>query len=245
MTQLKHSEMKIISDHLVEAINHEGLHTREVAKILNTNPVYITWAKNEKYWSDISAETRDKITRWHNSRCPLSEYKFPEDEPVWQPVVKEKKEDQPKPPELPVLKTESPDPKTEKKAVKKTIKKTIKVKKGKPAVSSGDEIADLRQKVKFLEEEIYTVNEMKKQLEGLVINDNLICAISETINTIDKSIRELNKHIFILHDETIPDIIQRLANLEKAAKPTGIIRVDKEEKKKAPALVIFSKIIYQ
>jgi len=85
---MKPEEMKIISEHLSDAITKEDLPKREASRYLNLNPIYITMALNERYWSSMSKDAWYRLIQWHNSRGKISEFSIPDDEPIWKPAKK-------------------------------------------------------------------------------------------------------------------------------------------------------------
>jgi hypothetical protein len=48
---------------------------------------------------------------------------------------------------------------------------------------------------------------------------------------------------FVLMDETVPSLLSRISELEKACKPSGILRIPEPDKK--PGIVIFQRNIYK
>ena len=83
-----------ISDHLIEALNKENLHTREAARFLNMNPCYISMARNPKSFDAISKSAWERLEVWHNTREKISDFKIPDGEEIWQP--KERSAEAPK-----------------------------------------------------------------------------------------------------------------------------------------------------
>ena len=67
-------EKKEVLSHLAEDILRYDLHTREVATRLDMLPIYVTYAKNEKFWDKISRDAWDKFEKWHLSRLALNKY---------------------------------------------------------------------------------------------------------------------------------------------------------------------------
>jgi len=90
---MKTEEMKIISDHLIDALNKEDLTTRAAARALNLNPSYISMAKNPRHWDTISKDAWYRLTHWHNSRGRISEFKIPEDEEILPQFLQSKQQD--------------------------------------------------------------------------------------------------------------------------------------------------------
>jgi hypothetical protein len=89
---------KELSEALREAMDKEGLHTRDAARLLNINPCYISMALNDKSWDHLGISAWERIEDWMFTRGPLAEYKFPEGEAVFIPkayVPKAKKETAP------------------------------------------------------------------------------------------------------------------------------------------------------
>jgi len=85
---MKPEEMKILSEHLIDAINKEDLTIRQAAEYLGLNPGYVSMAKNPKTWDGMSKDAWYRLTFWHNSRCKLSEYNPPEGAEVYRPKEK-------------------------------------------------------------------------------------------------------------------------------------------------------------
>jgi hypothetical protein len=86
---MKTEEMKIISEHLIDAMSKEDLTTREAAKALNLNSIYVSMAKSSKSWSSMSKDVWYRLTQWHNSRGKITEFEIPGDEPIWKPTGKQ------------------------------------------------------------------------------------------------------------------------------------------------------------
>jgi hypothetical protein len=86
---MKTEEMKIISEHLIDAMSKEDLTTREAAKALNLNPCYVSMARNPKNWNSMSKDAWYRLTQWHNSRGKITEFEISDDEPIWEPTVKQ------------------------------------------------------------------------------------------------------------------------------------------------------------
>ena len=82
---MKEEEMRIISEHLIDALNKEDLTTRDAAKALNLSPGYVSMAKNPKLWGSMSKDAWYRLTQWHNSRGKITEFKIPEDESIFMP----------------------------------------------------------------------------------------------------------------------------------------------------------------
>ena len=122
--------MKIISEHLEEAIQREGLSKRDAAKALNLNPIYITMALIEKYWDSMSKGAWAGLANWHDSRCKITEYQIPEGEEIWEKV--QKKEQKPTgiprekkiPKSVPTISESSPAPEQNKDIKSIALKET-------------------------------------------------------------------------------------------------------------------------
>jgi hypothetical protein len=97
---MKTEEQKIISEHLINAMNREDLRTRDTAKALNLNPCYISMAKSPKSWDAMGLKAWFRLEQWHNSRGKISEFTFPADEPIWKPKEKTAEEKVQKKPKI-------------------------------------------------------------------------------------------------------------------------------------------------
>jgi len=67
-----------ISSAVIKACEDEGLMYKEAAKVFNTEPLYFTYLKNQKYWDTIPQRVWDKYSAWMYSGKKLKEYKMPE-----------------------------------------------------------------------------------------------------------------------------------------------------------------------
>ncbi len=168
-------EKKTLCSALTEAIIKEDLHNCEAAQLLNLNPCYIQWAKNEKYFSDISLAAWERFIQWHESRGRIRDFKIPEGEPIWQPKVKA----------VPVKAVEP----LKLKLPLKPVKAVKEVKR-----QEVNDLADLRQKVKFLEDEL--------------------AGVKQTINNIGLNLSSAREPIEKLKTALL-EICKRLDNLEK------------------------------
>ena len=245
---MKTEEMKTLSEHLIDAINREDLTTRQAAEYLGLNPGYISMAKNPKLWDSMSKEAWYRLTFWHNSQCKLSEYKIVEDAEVYQPKEKADKKteqkDTPVPPEFP------PDRKELKTDPSKPEKKEKQGKSVKLVINQA-ELDELREKIRFMEndfKEMVKINqsnneEFYSQIEGLKKKDDArgsqIMELYKMLDIQGKAIKEMGDDIPSF--KTIQTIIIKIDELEKAAKPTGILKIPELQK---PGIVIFQRNIY-
>lgn len=67
-----------ISMAVIKACEDEKLMYKEAAKVFNTEPLYMTYLKNPKYWDTIPGKVWDKFHAWLYSGKKLREYKMPE-----------------------------------------------------------------------------------------------------------------------------------------------------------------------
>lgn len=67
-----------ISMAVIKACEDEKLMYKEAAKVFNTEPLYMTYLKNPKYWDTIPRKVWDKFHAWLYSGKKLKEYKMPE-----------------------------------------------------------------------------------------------------------------------------------------------------------------------
>lgn len=67
-----------ISMAVIKACEDEKLMYKEAAKVFNTEPLYMTYLKNPKYWDTIPRKVWDKFHTWLYSGKKLKEYKMPE-----------------------------------------------------------------------------------------------------------------------------------------------------------------------
>jgi hypothetical protein len=121
-------DKKAISEHLINALNKEDIHTREAAKFLNLNPCYVSMARNENSWDAMGKASWTRLEEWHLTRDKISQFNIPEGEEIWKPkekspdaskkdVIKHKKQKEtgnvPKmedPPPPPVIKSPGVEP---------------------------------------------------------------------------------------------------------------------------------------
>lgn len=67
-----------ISMAVIKACEDEKLMYKDAAKVFNTEPLYMTYLKNPKYWDTIPMKVWDKFHTWLYSGKKLKEYKMPE-----------------------------------------------------------------------------------------------------------------------------------------------------------------------
>lgn len=170
-------DKKEIVSALKEHIDREELHTREVAKYLNLNPIYISLAKNEKQWDALSRAAWERLEEWFLTRSPVKDFRIPEGEEIYKP-----KEKSPKEPKNPVIQEpEAPDEHSPEAVFTpgagKPEKKHYKPRAEKPGKSvkiilNQAEIADLRQRVAFLEDNykelIVECSKLREELLGKI-----------------------------------------------------------------------------
>jgi len=170
-------DKKEIVSALKEHIDREELHTSEVGKYLNLNPMYISLAKNEKHWDGISKTAWDRLEEWFLSRGAIKDFQIPEGEDIYKP-----KEKLPKEPKNPVKQEpEGPDEHSPEavftSGAGKPEKKHYKPRAEKPGKSvkliiNQAEMSYLRQRVTFLEDNYRDVvvecSKMREELLGKV-----------------------------------------------------------------------------
>jgi hypothetical protein len=149
---LSQKEKREIVDALLEHLGKEELHTSEAAKLLNLNPIYVSMAKNERSWDSMTRVAWDRLFEWVSTRGDLKAFKIPEGEEIFKRKEKVRNIESVGPEEhspesvftepAPILPAKSRKPKKEKSG------KIVKV------ILNQAELADLRQKIKFLEGEI-------------------------------------------------------------------------------------------
>lgn len=74
---------KELSAKLKKAMSEEHLWSKDVAQLLNFNPLYISMMLNAKYFDKTSSFAWERLNEWAQQGCSLSDYKFPEGEEVW------------------------------------------------------------------------------------------------------------------------------------------------------------------
>ena len=194
------------------SMNREELHTRQVAKCLNLMPAYISMALNPKSWDSMSKAAWSRLEEWYLSRDKITSFQLPVGEALY--VVKEKTyKTTPKATEEPdehspqsVLSAKKQQPKTHRQKEGKSVKLVI----------NQAEIADLRQKVKFLEGEM---------------NSSLLL-FREYENEKKVQIRLYTELITV----KIPELERRI---EELSVPSQLVAEEK------PRIVIFQRNIYK
>jgi len=235
-TLLKPEEKKILVSHLIEAMNREELIVRETARILNLNPCYVSMFKNEKSWDSCPRDAWYRLTQWHNSRLPLKEYRYPEDEPKWMP----KEKDNPPPP-MPKEEPLPPMPKEKKPDKMEKPGKSVKLILNQAEMKQMQEkIADMEAKIKahviFIKELQRQADEAALKIAGQAENiDNMANNqgfIREKVNILERRIAEE-------HNRTA-ELFNRIEALEKLKQITGVIRGEDIKR----SLVLFQRNIY-
>jgi len=212
-------EKKELSAALVEAMNREELHTGEAAVCLNVKACYISMAKNPDLFASIPQKAWDRIEEWMQTRGKIREFVIPEGEEI---VAQKAYTPRTSMPELTpkeekafreAMGPEEHSPEAVEIASSQAPRndggrKGKKQKNGKSVVLTlyKEELADLRQKVAFLEED------KKVYFES-------VQALSERLAASEKVIDKMAKGLYVLEDETIPVILRRLEELQKPNTP--------------------------
>jgi hypothetical protein len=76
---------KEISEALIKALDKENLHTREAARCLNLNPIYVSMARNENSWPAMGKAPWIRLQEWLYSRGPIARFDIPEGEEIFVP----------------------------------------------------------------------------------------------------------------------------------------------------------------
>lgn len=103
-------DREAIVDALKDAILREELPNREVARLLNFHPCYISMANNPNTWDQIGRHVWERLEEWYLNREKLSEFKIPEGEEIWQPKPKTQKDEWLKVAKTEALKLKKADP---------------------------------------------------------------------------------------------------------------------------------------
>jgi hypothetical protein len=217
---------KEISDALIEAMNKESLHSREVGSRLNMNPIYVSMARNPKMWDSMSKAAWLRLEEWLYSRGPISMFEIPAGEEIWKPKEKTSKAETGKPVAVKEPEEHSPEAifknlSEQEAAFVNEIKPIIqkggkrlakKEKNGKSVklVINKAELDALKTKVEFLE------NKVLKQLTNSVTQvaelRNKFEELNEELDLVDVALRN---HISILHGD------------KKAKESSGIVLFQK------------------
>ena len=84
-----------IKEKLIAAIDREMLPNREVARILNIHPCYISMVKNEKLWDSITSNVWNRFNEWLLTRDTINNFQIPEGEEIYKVKEKEAKKAEP------------------------------------------------------------------------------------------------------------------------------------------------------
>lgn len=238
-------EKQEIASHFNEAMDHEDLYNAQAARLLNLNPCYITWLKNEKYWPDISQAAWDRFNQWHQSREKLSAFVIPEDEPIWEKKNNKKVEFSVKGKDLAaVLENEGPEEHSPEAAFStnepgKQKRKYTRHDQGEgksvKIVLQKEEIENLNRRIDLLIEDN---NRMAQSLKELETNNLLLLSENEKL---DNLMKELGKKVFVLEDETIAVMSQSIKDLQEGI--GHLVTIPKAENK--PGIVVFQRNIYK
>ena len=163
------NDRKEIVSALKEHIDREELHTSEVGKCLNINPMYISLAKNEKHWDGLSKTAWDRLSEWFLTRGTIKDFQIPEGEEIYKPKEKVRT--------IPAREQEGPDEHSPEAVFTngpgKPVRKHYKPRAEKPGKSvkivlNQAEMSDLRQRVAFLEDNykelIVEISKMREEL---------------------------------------------------------------------------------
>lgn len=205
-------EKKEVAAHFTEALEYEDLHNSQAARFLNLNPCYITWIRNEKYWSDISKAAWERFAEWHLTREKISDFSIPEGEPI-----QEKK--------------------------KLAVKEEEGVDEHSPEAAFTPGEAPGKQKRKYTrhdqgESKSVKIILQKQEIESL---NKRIDLLTEDNNRMAQTLEELGKKVFVLEDETIAVMIQRIKELQEGI--GHLVTIPKTESK--PGIVLFQRNIYK
>lgn len=78
-----------LSAALKKALSSEHLWSRDAAKFLNLNPVYISMMLNPKTFDKCGATAWTRLNEWFLTNEPLSDFRIPDGEEIWQPKKQE------------------------------------------------------------------------------------------------------------------------------------------------------------
>jgi hypothetical protein len=229
---------KEISDALIEAMNKEDMHSREVGLRLNMNPIYVSMARNPKMWDSMSKAAWSRLEEWLYTRGPISLFEIPAGEETWKPKEKTSKAEPGKPVAVKEPEEHSPEAifknlSEQEAAFVNEIKPIIqkvgkrlakKEKNGKSVklVINKAEMEALQAKVEFLE------NEVLKQLT------NSVTQVAELRNKFDELDKERDRVY-----ASLPDMID--ASLRNHI---SISHGDKKAKESS-GIVLFQKNIFK
>jgi hypothetical protein len=73
-----------VSAALKKALAEEHLWSRDAAKLLNMNPIYISFMLNPKSFDKCGSTAWARAYEWFLTKEPLASFKFPSEEAVWQ-----------------------------------------------------------------------------------------------------------------------------------------------------------------
>lgn len=210
---LSQNEKQQISEHLIEAMNREELHTRKAAEYLNLNPCYISMAKRVSSFNAMSAAAWERLADWHQSRDKISAFVIPEGEELYKPADRK------------VTEKEEPEVKPEKKVEKSG--KSVKL------ILNKAEMAVMQKDIELLKRELDVVKHTKvsevdndligkveflsKEVEAL---KNTLRGLDEVITNMDrpheKDISDIQIELWVLKDETIAVMSREIKSLQRA-----------------------------
>lgn len=200
---IEHADKKAIQEHLLEAIDREEMHSRQVALCLNLNPCYISMAKNEKSWDAMGAKAWERLAEWHQTRLPLSEFRIPEGEEIFVPKPYQPKE-----------KAAGEKQKAKEKPVKKLTDSSTEH----PIIAESDEhspdnLLPDKDQVKNSDAKKRLLLSLNKiELEDLREKyENCMLKITE----LETGLYDLQQSYFVFTDETLPVILARIEALER------------------------------
>lgn len=246
-------EKQEIGSHFNEAMDHEDLHNCQAARFLNLNPCYITWIKNEKYWSDISQAAWDRFNLWHQGRDKLSAFVIPENEPIWDKRNNKKVEFSVKGKDLAaVLHNEGPEEHSPE-AVFSTNEQPGKQKRkytrhdqgeGKSVkiILQKEEIEQLNKRIDLLIEDNNKQAALIKDMQmAMGVIRNNFGSLESDQEKLAMVVEDLGKKAFVLEDETIAVMRQEIKDLQEGI--GHLVTLAKKEDKSS--LVMFQKNIYK
>jgi predicted RNase H-like nuclease (RuvC/YqgF family) len=233
------NEKQQIASHFNEAMDHEDLYNTQAARFLNLNPCYITWIRNEKYWSDISQAAWDRFNKWHQGREKLSEFRIPEGEVIWEKKNNKKIEFSVKGKDLAaVLDNESPEEHSPE-AISTSPEEPVKQKRkyNRHDQGEGKSVKIILQK-KEIEELNSRIDQLDQTMKEVRSNNELLL---EENNRLGKLVEDLSKKVFVIEDENIAVMLHDIKDLQEGI--GHLVTLSKQDSKLS--IILFPKYIYK
>jgi hypothetical protein len=243
-------DKKQISEALRAAMNRENLHTSQVARFLNLNPVYVSMALNPNAWDHIGKTAWIRLEDWMLSMAPIKEFIIPEGEEIFvrKPYVPKPKSTKSELASYPKkIKPKEQLTKKEKSTIVKAMKDLDEsIKKATPNLSKIKDVDKTLEEIRGNEELMHSPDLQRKEKVKEVTE--IVTFSKAEIEALDKKFSPLFELIQKATDaaKKITDIYytDQVTISQKFNEIDKKLKEEKKAKKREPHIVIFQRNIY-